>query len=57
MLLSILEILIGISLIFLLGVLICAFAFFVFETIQDIKDEMSRKKITSTPGFKSAIFV
>lgn len=44
MLLSILEILIGISLIFLLGFLICAFAFFVFETIQDIKDEISRKR-------------
>lgn len=44
MLLSMCEIFIGISLTFLLGFLICAFAFFVFETIQDIKDEMSRKK-------------
>lgn len=43
MLLSILEILISTSLILLLGVLVCVFAFFVFEIIQDIKDEMSRK--------------
>lgn len=43
MLLSMCEIFIGISFIFLLGVQIGTFAFFVFETIQDIKDEMRKK--------------
>jgi hypothetical protein len=44
MLLSILEILISTSLILLLGAVICVFAFFIFEIIQDIKDEISRKR-------------
>ena len=44
MLLSLCEILISISLISLLGVFVCVFAFFVFEIIQDIKDEISRKR-------------
>lgn len=44
MLLSLCEILISISLISLLGVFVCVFAFFVFEIIQYTKDEMSRKR-------------